>query len=78
MTDTQSAVLYSRVKAAIVPLLSPNARVISFGWNSCGMGKKLGFEPIEYMLVAHGGAHNDTICVAERRTQMALSLAVAP
>jgi len=38
-----------------------------FGWNSCGMGDRHGFEQIEILLVAHGGAHNDTICLAERR-----------
>jgi len=65
MTDTQNAVLYSRVKAALVPLLSPDAVVLSFGWNSAGMGP--GFDRIELMLVSHGAAHNDTICVAERR-----------
>jgi hypothetical protein len=67
MKDTQNAALYSRVKAALAPLLSPSATVLSFGWNSAGMGKKYGFVPVEYLLVAHGGAHNDTICVAERR-----------
>lgn len=67
MADTQNAALYSRVKAAAVNILSDNAVVLSFGWNSAGMGKKHGFEPIEYMLCCHGGAHNDTICVAERR-----------
>jgi hypothetical protein len=64
MADTQNAALYARVRAALRPLLSPGAIVLSFGWNSAGMGK--GFEQIEIMLVAHGGAHNDTICVAER------------
>lgn len=65
MHDTQNAALYARVKRALLPLLSFDSTVLSFGWNSAGMGK--GFEPIEYLLVAHGGAHNDTICVAERR-----------
>lgn len=67
MKDTQNSVLYSRVKAALAPLLSPSATVLSFGWNSAGMGKKYGFTPLEYLLVAHGGAHNDTICMAETR-----------
>ena len=67
MKDTQNSVLYSRVKTAFSPVLSTNAIVLSFGWNSSGMGKKHGFEPIEIMLVCHGGAHNDTICMAERR-----------
>jgi hypothetical protein len=26
-----------------------------------------GFDRIEVMLVSHGAAHNDTICVAEKR-----------
>lgn len=64
---TQNAALYSRVRKAIVPILTNNAIVLSFGWNSSGMGKKLGFEQIEILLCCHGGAHNDTICVAERR-----------
>ena len=40
---------------------------LSFGWNSNGVGKVNGFEIIEILLVAHGGAHNDTICIAERK-----------
>lgn len=67
MQDTQSAALYSRVRNVIMPLISDNAVVLSFGWNSCGMGKKHGFEIEEVMLVCHGAAHNDTICLAERR-----------
>lgn len=31
------------------------------------MGKERGFEILEILLVCHGGAHNDTICLAERR-----------
>lgn len=67
MVETQNAKLYGRTKKALVPMLSPRAIVLSFGWNSAGMGQKYGFEIIEIMLVAHGGAHNDTICIAERR-----------
>lgn len=63
--DTQNATLYARVRRALRPLLLPGAVVLSFGWNSTGMGK--GFDLIEVMLVSHGGAHNDTICIAERR-----------
>jgi hypothetical protein len=66
MTDTQSATLYQRVRNALVPILSPNAIVLSFGWNTVGMGKDRGFEMEDVMLVCHGGAHNDTICIAER------------
>lgn len=67
MAETQNARLYSSVKSALAPLLKPDAIVLSFGWSTSGMGKKHGFEIIEIMLCCHGGAHNDTICVAERR-----------
>lgn len=67
MKETQNAALYSRVKSAAAEVLTGDSIVLSFGWNSAGMGQKHGFEPIELMLVCHGGAHNDTICLAERR-----------
>ena len=46
---------------------------ISFGWNSIGMTKKYGFEPIEIMLVCHGRAHNDTIVTVEMKCRDALN-----
>jgi hypothetical protein len=67
MKETQNAALYSRVKSALCGVLTEDAVVLSFGWNSSGMGQKHGFEQIELMLVCHGGAHNDTICLAEKR-----------
>jgi hypothetical protein len=74
MKETQSSVLYQRVRNAIPDLCHSNTIVLSFGWNSVGMGKKHGFEITEIMLVCHGGAHNDTICMAERRNQWTLAL----
>lgn len=65
--ETQSAALYKRVRDALLPILTADATVLSFGWNSAGMGKGRGFDLVEVRLVAHGGAHNDTICIAERR-----------
>ncbi|HEX4646325.1 MAG TPA: adenine-specific DNA methylase [Verrucomicrobiae bacterium] len=65
--DTQNASLYQRVRNALMPVLAENAMVLSFGWNSVGMGKNRGFEIIEIILCCHGGAHNDTICLAEKR-----------
>jgi hypothetical protein len=69
--ETQSAALYKRVRDALMPILTPDATVLSFGWNSAGMGKARGFHLVEVRLVAHGGAHNDTICIAERRNALA-------
>lgn len=67
MKETQNAALYRRVREALTPVLTPDATVLSFGWNSNGMGKGRGWEIVETLLVAHGGGHNDTICIAERR-----------
>lgn len=47
--------------------IKKNGIVISFGWSSQGMGKNCGFEIQEILLVAHGGNHNDTICVVEKK-----------
>lgn len=55
------------MKKQIVRIVPMGGVVLWFGWNSVGMGKKLGFELIEVLLVCHGSDHNDTICVAERR-----------
>lgn len=67
MADTQNASLYSRVRRAARRLCRPGSVVLSLGWNSAGMGR--GFRMDEILLVAHGGAHNDTICVAETMMQ---------
>lgn len=67
MKETQSACLYKRVRDAALDVLSDGAIVLSFGWNTVGMGKNRGFEIIQILDVCHGGAHNDTLCLAERR-----------
>lgn len=66
MKDTQSS-FYGDRKKAIAPLIKKGGIVISFGWNSGGIGKTLGFEIEEILLVPHGGAHNDTIVTVERK-----------
>jgi hypothetical protein len=48
--------------------MKPNGICISFGWSSNGIGLKRGFEIVEILLVAHGGNHNDTMCVVEQKT----------
>lgn len=66
MADTQSS-FWSHIKDAIAPIVAPRGIVLSFCWNSNGMGKKHGYAIEEILMVAHGGWHNDTICIAERR-----------
>ena len=58
---------FPRVKDVISQTLKSGNKVISFGWNSVGMGKKRGFEIVEILLVCHGGNRNDTIVTVERK-----------
>jgi len=74
MEETQSAKLYSACRDHIARMVPVGGHVLSFGWNSVGMGINRGFEIVEILLVCHGGAHNDTICLAERRTAEQMSL----
>ena len=62
--DTKSSV-WSNWKDEIARVTKVGGEVLSFGWNSVGMGKSRGFEIVEILLVSHGGMHNDTICVRE-------------
>lgn len=65
--DTQNGRLYRRVRDAIDRIIRPDGIVLSFGWQSMGMGLTRGYLPLEILLVPHGGGHNDTICFAERK-----------
>lgn len=66
-SETTRASFWAAHKKEIARILKPNGVVLSFGWNSNGIGKKYGFEIQDILLVAHGGHHNDTICVAEMK-----------
>jgi len=66
MQDTNSG-YYTKFKDQIKRVLKPNGIVISFGWQSNGIGGNNGFEQIEILLVSHGGNHNDTIVTVERK-----------
>lgn len=66
METTQSS-FWGDLKKEIARVCKPEGIVISFGWNSNGIGKGHGFRILEILLVAHGGQHNDTICVVERK-----------
>lgn len=65
--ETTQGSYWSKQKAQIGRITVPGGIVISFGWNSGGIGTKYGFEIIEILLVPHGGAHYDTIVTVERK-----------
>jgi len=67
MAETQNVGRWTKEKNAIDKILAPGGYVLSFGWHSNGMGKKRNYRIEEILLVAHGSAHNDTICMAERK-----------
>lgn len=63
----------ARCRDLIAHLIEVRGKVISFGWNSNGIGKSRGFEIERVLLVAHGSGHNDTIVTVERKTQTTLN-----
>ncbi len=65
--DTQNARLYKEVKDRLSIVLKPGGMSICFGWNSSGFGKNRGFDLKKILLLAHGGAHNDTIVTFEKK-----------
>lgn len=66
ISTTQSS-YWSRQKEQISRIVKPGGIVISCSWNSGGIGKKYGFEIVEILMVPHGGWHNDTIVVVEKK-----------
>lgn len=76
--DTQNARLYSECRALFNKLATPGCVALSFGWNSTGMGE--GWKRLETLLVCHGSAHNDTICVADQliAAEKAVGIATQP
>ena len=62
--DAKSSV-WSNWKKEIARVLKKDGIVLSFGWNTVGIGKTRGFELEEVLMVCHGGMHNDTICIKE-------------
>ncbi len=65
--QTTQASFWGNMKNEIARITKSGAYVITFCWNSNGIGKTNGFELVEVLLVPHGGSHNDTICVVERK-----------
>ena len=57
----------TKCREEISRIVKPLGYVICCGWNSEGIGKKRGFEILEVLLVPHGGSHNDTIVVVNRK-----------
>lgn len=57
----------AKVKDEVARIIKPGGKVITFGWNSAGIGIKRGFKITRILIVPHGGSHNDTICTVETK-----------
>lgn len=66
--DTTKASFWGNHKREISRIVKIGGKVITFGWNSGGIGYKYGFEIQRILIVPHGGWHNDTICTVEIKT----------
>lgn len=64
-SETTRASFWGNQKKEISRIVKPGGKVITFGWNSGGIGRKYGFKITRILLVPHGGWHNDTICTVE-------------
>ena len=65
--QTTQGSFWSSLKKEISRIVMDDGYCISFSWNSGGIGKKYGFEIQEIKLIAHGGNHNDTIVVVDKK-----------
>lgn len=60
---------WGKCKDEIARIVKPKGFVISFCWDSVGMGKNRGFEIEEVKLVCHGACHRDTIVTVDRKIE---------
>lgn len=67
--QTTQASYWSKQKEQIGKIVKKDGIIITCSWNSGGIGKKYGFEIVEILLLPHGGWHNDTIVVVERKVK---------
>lgn len=69
LTQKDTQLFWHELKEIISKKIKPGGKVISFGWNSVGIGKQRNFTKKEIILISHGGNHNDTIVTLERKNQ---------
>ncbi len=56
-----------RYKNLLDNVMKRGSTVITFAWNSGGLGIVRNYELVEVMLLSHGGPRNDTIITVERK-----------
>ena len=64
-----SAKFWADIKDQIARVTKLGGKVISFGWNSNGIGMCRRFKIEKILIIAHGGYHNDTIITIEKKIE---------
>ena len=57
----------AKLKDEIMRVMKPGGKVITYAYNTSGMGITRGFEKTRILIVNHGAEHNDTLCTVERK-----------
>ena len=65
--DSQNVGRWGDEKKRCYDLLTPGGYFMHFGWHTNGIGEKYHSKIREILLVCHGSAHNDTICLVEQK-----------
>lgn len=65
---------WAKCEDEIARIVKPNGVVISFCWDSTGIGKRRGFEIIEIIMLCHGACHNDTIVTIDKKLQTRMDI----
>ena len=60
---------FNALKDLLPSILKEKGIIITFGYHSISMGKSRGFEQTELLVISHGGAIHDTLCVVERKVK---------
>lgn len=58
-----------KVKTELPFIVNVGGVVISYGYDTTGLGGRRGFELIHVCIVNHSGDHNDTLCIIEKKVQ---------
>ena len=56
-----------RLKNELPDILSKQAKILQFGYDTVGMGAGRGFKKEAIAVICHGGDSKDTLCVIERK-----------
>lgn len=63
---------FTKIKNKVISFLKGGGLIITFGYDTVGMGKGRGFNKEHILVICHSGDHNDTLAVVERYNQEGL------